>query len=185
MPLPDFPPLPEMGVASDSVAGVIFCDDAFFFLRHMVHAGTHLRLPGGWRREPTESLEVCCRRLVTEELRHVAGEFARQLHVPSEVESLTVEVGQKIGEHQVGRLGRMHYFSITGRGHSLFGGPWSEPHVEPSRLVWRPYVWVRSAELVTQPIQPTEARVICIEARKRANQSPEPTSGLAPGRGSS
>lgn len=185
MPLPDFPPLPEMGGASDWVAGVIVCDDAFFFLRHMAHAGTHLRLPGGWQREPSESLEECCRRLVTEELRHAVEEFSRQLYLPSEVASLAVEVREKIGDHQVGRLGRMHYFLISGRGHSLFGGPSSDPQIEPGRLVWRPYVWVRSAELAAQPIQPTEALEVCIEARKRANQLPEPMSGLAPGHGSS
>ena len=98
MPLPDFSPLPEMGVASDWVAGVIVCDDAFFFLRHMAHAGIHLRLPGGWQRGPSESLEECCRRLVTEELRHAVGEFARQLQRPFDVAPLAVEVGVKIGE---------------------------------------------------------------------------------------
>jgi 8-oxo-dGTP pyrophosphatase MutT (NUDIX family) len=182
MPLPDFPPLPELGMASDAVAAVIVCEDAILCLRHMAHAGTHLRLPGGWR-EPSESLEESCRRLVTEELRHVVREFARQAHVAAEDEALAIEVVEKIGEHQIGRLGRMHYFLVAGRGHALFTGPSAVPQVEPTRLIWRPYDWVRVDELAAQRMQPAEALDICEKGRKRANQTPQTTPrGSAPRR---
>lgn len=172
MPLPDFPPLPEMGKPSDDVAGVVVAGDAVLFLRHMPHGGTHLRLPGGWC-QPPESLEESCRRLVTEELRSAVHEFSRQLHVASEDEALSVEVGEKIGEHQSGRLGRVHYFLVVGHGHALFEGPSAVPQVEPSRLIWRPYAWVRIADLISQKIRPSEAAAFCELAVKKANQPPE------------
>lgn len=112
MPLPDFAPLPEMGVAHDRVAVLVEVDAHILFLRRMAHTGTILCLPGGWR-EGSESLESACLRTATREIRDAVRELSRQIHVEPHDDRVALQIRGNLSDHPFGRLGRKHCQRFT------------------------------------------------------------------------
>jgi len=148
------------------VAAVIVVEGSILFMRHLGHGGAYVVLPGG-ACESAEDLEVACRRKAAEEIRRAASEFGRQLHIDLRPQAIDVTPRSKITEHPYGGGGRYHYFLASGSDHPVLSGPALQPTIDPSRLIWRPYVWLSIEDMKSVRVQPSEAFEICVGALRK------------------